>query len=109
MATGRVVDVARSAARRVPATAIAVFTPRDSLPSLPSITRAIFVDTQEGPVGEWHRQEAIWQDFCQLPEEVQQFVVKPINIKYLEVAMKLAKMPAGSLRAIAEGLLDITY
>ncbi|HEY68677.1 MAG: hypothetical protein DRI79_01950 [Chloroflexi bacterium] len=68
-----------------------------------------FLDHQEGPVGEWHRQEETWRRFCELPREVQEFVTKPINIKYLEVAMKLAQMPAGGLRAIAEGLLDITY
>ena len=68
-----------------------------------------FLDNQEGPVGEWHRQQEIWRLFQQLPQEVQEFVVQPINIRYLEVAMKLAQMPAGGLRAIAEGLLDITY
>lgn len=68
-----------------------------------------FLDTREGPVGEWHRQEEAWRRFCELPEEVQEFATQPINVKYLEVAMKLAWMPAGGLRAIAEGLLDITY
>ena len=68
-----------------------------------------FLDNQEGPVGEWHLQQEAWRLFCRLPQEVQEFVVQPINVKYLEVAMKLAGMPAGGLRAIAEGLLDITY
>jgi len=68
-----------------------------------------FLDTQEGPVGEWHQRQKTWQRFVDLPKEVQDFVTRPINIKYLEVAMKLSQMPAGGLRAIAEGLLDITY
>jgi transcriptional regulator with XRE-family HTH domain len=68
-----------------------------------------FLDTREGPVGEWHRQEEACHRFSELPEEMQEFIAKPINVKYLEVAMKLAQMPAGGLRAIAEGLLDITY
>jgi len=68
-----------------------------------------FLDNQEGPVGEWHRQREAWGRFCELPGEVQEFVLQPINIKYLELAMKLSQMPAGGLRAIAEGLLDITY
>jgi len=68
-----------------------------------------FLDDQEGTVGEWHRQEEIWRRFCELPREMQEFVTKPINIKYLEVAIKLAQMPAGGMRAIAEGLLEITY
>ena len=68
-----------------------------------------FLDNQEGPVGEWHRHQEAWRLFHELPREVQEFVIQPINIRYLEVAMKLAQMPAGGLRAIAEGLLDITY
>ncbi|MEE8391399.1 MAG: helix-turn-helix transcriptional regulator [Anaerolineae bacterium] len=68
-----------------------------------------FLDNQEGSVGEWHRQQDMWQRFHKLPQEVQEFVIHPINIRYLEVAMKLAEMPVGGLRNIAEGLLDITY
>jgi transcriptional regulator with XRE-family HTH domain len=68
-----------------------------------------FLDEQEGPVGEWNRQQEAYEYFCDLPREIQEFIAKPVNIKYLEVAMKLAQMPAGKLRAIAEGLLDITY
>jgi transcriptional regulator with XRE-family HTH domain len=68
-----------------------------------------FLDDREGPVGEWHRLKETWHHFRELPREVQEFVTQPINIKYLEVAMKLARMPAGGLRTIAEGLLDITY
>jgi transcriptional regulator with XRE-family HTH domain len=68
-----------------------------------------FLDNREGPVGQWHRQQEAWERFQKLPEDVQEFVLQPINIRYLEVAMRLAQMPAGSLRGIAEGLLDITY
>lgn len=68
-----------------------------------------FLDKREGSVGEWHQQQEAWHRFRKLPKEVQEFVSQPINIRYLEVAMKLAQMPAGALRAIAEGLLDITY
>ncbi len=68
-----------------------------------------FLDNLEGPVGEWHRRQEVWRRFRELPSDIQEFITQPINIKYLEVAMKLARMPAGGLRAIAEGLLDITY
>jgi transcriptional regulator with XRE-family HTH domain len=68
-----------------------------------------FVDGQEGIVGEWHRQQEIDGHFHELPEDVQEFVAKPVNVKYLEVAMRLSRMPASRLRAIAEGLLEITY
>ncbi|MEA3374953.1 MAG: helix-turn-helix transcriptional regulator [Chloroflexota bacterium] len=68
-----------------------------------------FVDGQEGRVGAWHRQQEIDRHFHELPEDVQEFVAKPVNVKYLEVAMRLSQMPASRLRAIAEGLLEITY
>lgn len=68
-----------------------------------------FLDAQEGTVGEWNRQQEAWQRFCELPREMQEFIALPVNIRYLEVAMKLSQMPVGGLRAIAEGLLDITY
>ena len=68
-----------------------------------------FLDTKEGPVGEWHRREEAWQRFIEFPKEMQEFVSQPINIKYLEIAMRLAQMSAEGLRDIAEGLLDITY
>ena len=44
-----------------------------------------------------------------MPAEIRDFALKPINQSYLELAMKLSKMPAGQLRVIAEGLLEITY
>lgn len=68
-----------------------------------------FLDEQEGPVGEWNRQQEAYEQFCDLPRDMQDFIANPINVKYLEVAIKLAEMPAGGLRAIAEGLLEITY
>jgi len=68
-----------------------------------------FLDEQEGPVGQWTRCREAIERFQELPPEIQEFVTQPLNIKYLEVAMKLSQMPAGGLRDIAEGLLDITY
>ncbi len=68
-----------------------------------------FVDGQGGTVGEWHRQQELDRHFHELREDIQEFVVKPVNVKYLEVAMRLSRMPASKLRAIAEGLLEITY
>jgi transcriptional regulator with XRE-family HTH domain len=67
-----------------------------------------FLDGQRGTVGAWHRQQAIDRRFHELPEDLQAFVSKPANIKYLEVARRLSDMPASKLRGIAEGLLEIT-
>jgi transcriptional regulator with XRE-family HTH domain len=68
-----------------------------------------FLDGHDGTVGRWHRQKELDRCFHELPTDVQSFVTKPINIKYLELAMKLSEMPASKLRSIAEGLLEITY
>jgi hypothetical protein len=43
-----------------------------------------------------------------MPVEMQEFITKPINRPYIEVAMKLSSLSADELRAIAEGLLEIT-
>ncbi|MGD0611821.1 MAG: helix-turn-helix transcriptional regulator [Anaerolineales bacterium] len=63
---------------------------------------------QAGPVGQWMGQQKAIQDFLQLPVELQNFVCKPINRPYLELAQKLSGMSAEKLRGVAEDLLDIT-
>lgn len=68
-----------------------------------------FLNGHKGAVGRWHHQKELDLQFHELPTEIQEFVVKPVNIKYLELAMKLSHMPASRLRDIAEGLLEITY
>jgi transcriptional regulator with XRE-family HTH domain len=68
-----------------------------------------FLDSKTGPIAEWHWRAEAQHAFNRLPREIQEFVIKPVNIKYLEVAMKLSGMGAGELRTIAESLLDITY
>lgn len=95
------------------------------LPELEVLARALnrpleyFLD-HVGPVGrQAHREEkaagegpvedGAFRAFQQLPPQVREFVLKPINRSYIEIAMKLADLPAGRLREIAEGLLEITY
>ncbi|HDD24195.1 MAG TPA: transcriptional regulator [Chloroflexi bacterium] len=68
-----------------------------------------FLDAQRGPLGRIHREREINRRFEQLPIEIREFVTHPLNVKYLEVAMRLAEMEVDRLRSIAEGLLDITY
>jgi transcriptional regulator with XRE-family HTH domain len=63
---------------------------------------------QTGPVGQWMGQQKAIQDFLQLPVELQNFVCKPINRPYLELALKLSGMSTEKLRGVAEDLLDIT-
>ena len=63
---------------------------------------------QTGPVGQWVSQERAIEQFLELPQELQEFVSKPINQPYLELAQRLSEMSVDQLRAVAEGLLDIT-
>lgn len=67
-----------------------------------------FLDSS-GLIGKWEAEQRAFRAFRQLPPEIQEFVSRPINRSYLEIAMKLAEMPAGALRQIAEGILEITY
>ena len=62
---------------------------------LPSTTRG-----SDGPDQEWPDH---------LSPELLDFVLRPINLPYLRIAMNLSEMPADTLRQIASGLLEITY
>lgn len=66
-----------------------------------------FFDRQ-GPVGVWIGQQQAVQEFLQLPAELQDFVSKPINRPYLELAQRLSEMSVDKLRAVGEGILEIT-
>ena len=69
---------------------------------------SFFLD-KDSETGRWHLLQEQFEQFKELPLELRSFILKPINMSYLELAMKLASMPAGALRSIAEGLLEITY
>ena len=64
---------------------------------------------QTGPIGKWMTQQKSTHDFLQLPPELQDFVCKPVNLPYLELAMKLSGMSTDKLRSVAENILDITF
>jgi transcriptional regulator with XRE-family HTH domain len=63
---------------------------------------------QNGPVGEWMTGQRSMQKFLELPADMQNFVCQPVNRPYLELAIKLSDLSREKLRAVAEGLLDIT-
>ena len=63
---------------------------------------------QSGPIGLWMSRQKAIQEFLQLPPDLQDFVCKPINRPYLDLAIKLSGMSTDKLRAVAEDLLDIT-
>ena len=63
---------------------------------------------QDSAIGRWIDAQDNIHQFLSLPLELQQFVTKPTNQPYLEVAMKLSELSADQLRTIAESLLEIT-
>ncbi len=64
---------------------------------------------KHGPIGKWRSQQGTYLKFLDLPPDIQQFVCKPVNRPYLELAMRLSDLSAEKLRAVAEVLLEITY
>jgi transcriptional regulator with XRE-family HTH domain len=68
-----------------------------------------FIDYDHGPLAAHEQAQKMNKRFEALPAEVKAFVTEPINIAYLETAMRLSEMDADRLRGIAEAILDITY
>ncbi len=64
---------------------------------------------KNGPIGEWLEQQRSIEQFLKLPKDLQEFVCKPVNLPYLELARKLNDISASKLRQVAEDLLDITF
>lgn len=80
------------------------------LTTLASATRksiAYFLE-DTGRIGAWLRLQEEYRRFSDLPDEVRAFVAQPVNQPYIDIAMRLAKMPLGELRTVAEKILDIT-
>jgi transcriptional regulator with XRE-family HTH domain len=47
--------------------------------------------------------------YANLTPEVKEFLSNPGNVLYINIAMKLSELSADTLRALAEGLLEVTY
>lgn len=63
---------------------------------------------QHGPIGKWRNQQETIQKF-DLEPDAQHFVTQPVNRPYLELARRLSELNVEKLRAVAEGLLEITF
>jgi transcriptional regulator with XRE-family HTH domain len=62
-----------------------------------------------GKIGNWHHEQKAVKTLAEIPNELEEFLTNPSNEPYLRLAMHLSKLSADRLRAIAEGLLEITY
>ena len=63
---------------------------------------------QNGAIGQWMTEQQTVSEFLQLPPELRAFVCMPVNRPYLDLARNLSQLSTEKLRAVAEGLLDIT-
>ncbi len=64
---------------------------------------------QNGAVGAWMNERQTIQNFLELPTDLREFISKPVNRPYVELALRLSELSIERLRAIAEGILEITY
>lgn len=84
------------------------------LPELELIATALdkgiegFYD-QQGLIGKWRNEQAEIDKLKALPNDLRDFVSKPVNLPFLELAMRLSNLDVNKLRLVAEGLLEITY
>jgi transcriptional regulator with XRE-family HTH domain len=84
------------------------------LPVLEKFSAILNLDIQDfyenhGLIGEWHMEKESAQILRELPEPVLDFISKPVNQPYLELAIRLSEMQTEKLRTIAECLLEITF
>jgi transcriptional regulator with XRE-family HTH domain len=68
-----------------------------------------FSDEARGPLGQHEARQKMLKRFDELSPEVKKFVIEPINLSYIETAMRLSVLDVKRLRNIAEGILDITF
>jgi len=67
-----------------------------------------FTDEKQGPLAKRESELQMQRSFEQLTPEVKAFVLEPVNLTYLETAMRLSELEVEKLRSIAEGILEIT-
>jgi len=85
-----------------------------SLPELEIIASSLEIPFKElydahGPIGEWRMRQQDFDKFQELNSELRDFICKPVNEPYLELAKRLSDVSVEKLRRIAESLLEITY
>jgi transcriptional regulator with XRE-family HTH domain len=84
------------------------------LPELELLAQALDMRVEDffdkaGPIGKWRAEQIITNRFLELPPELQEFVVKPVNRPFIDLAIRLSALNVDKLRSVAEGLLEITY
>ena len=68
-----------------------------------------FMDEERGPLGRHQAKHKLTKQFNRMDPDMQQFLVNPVTISYLDTAKRISDMDVAKLRQVAESLLDITY
>ncbi len=83
------------------------FTELTSLATAVKVPLSYFMD-DSSRVGEWLSLQEAYHRFNDLPQEVRDWVIVPAHQAYIEIAMKLSKLPVQELREVGENILNIT-
>jgi transcriptional regulator with XRE-family HTH domain len=83
------------------------------LPELEALASRLRLSMEElfaaqGTLGQWRARHRALERVRELPPDLLDFLGHPHSESYLRLAQHLAELPAGRLRQIAEGLLEIT-
>jgi transcriptional regulator with XRE-family HTH domain len=68
-----------------------------------------FLDETRGPLGRHQAKHKLAKQFERMSPDMQQFLVNPVTMSYLDTAKRISDMEVDKLRQVAESLLEITY
>jgi transcriptional regulator with XRE-family HTH domain len=74
----------------------------EKLASELNVSVQYFSNEEHGPLAQYEMDQHLQKRFEDLPPEVKEFVAEPINLSYLETAIRLSEMDVAKLRSIAE-------
>jgi transcriptional regulator with XRE-family HTH domain len=83
-----------------------------SIPDLQSLLDVLQIPMEEfmnneGPVGEWHRNQRAFEHFVQLPQELQDFFNQPGHEPYLRIAARLSRLDLDHLEAVLDAMKSL--
>ena len=83
------------------------FTELTSFASAVRVSLSYFID-DASRIGAWLNQQESFRLFSELPDELRDFVSQPSNRVFIELALKLSKIPVHELRDVGASILSIT-
>jgi transcriptional regulator with XRE-family HTH domain len=84
------------------------FTELTTLASALKVSVSYFMD-DSSRVGDWLSAQEDYRKFAELPAELREWVMQPSHAPFIEIAMKLSKLPVKELRDVGENILNITF